>query len=93
MFRLIPPLCLVLALAMVIVGFGLWAVEPPEANVDLHRARAAGDEPYQEVLELQLHRQQRTRHWLLGCLFAGSGIFALLALVTMRGKQTGRQHD
>ena len=78
---------------MAIVGCGVWAVESPEANIDLHRARAAGDEPYQEVLALQLRRLQRNRQWLLGSLFTGSGIFALLALVTMRGNETGCRND
>jgi hypothetical protein len=90
MSRLLSPLCLILSLAMAIVGFGLWAVEPPEAEVDLHRARVSGDEAYQEVLEARLDRRQWTRNLLLGCLFAGSGLFAVMAFATMRGSETRR---
>jgi hypothetical protein len=91
MHRILPPLCLLVALAMVVVGFGLWAVEPPEASVELHRARVAGDEAYREVLEAELARQQRNRNWLLGCLFAGAALFAVAAFVTMRPAGGGRK--
>ena len=84
MHRILPPLCLLLALAMAVVGFALWAVDPPEANVELHRARASGDEQYREVLEAELRRRQWTRNLLLGCLFVGSGVFAVTAFVGMR---------
>ena len=84
MQRILPPLCLLLAAAMLVAGFGLWAVESPEAGVDLHRARVTGDEPYREVLEAKLQRRQQTRHWLLGGLFLGAGFFAVAGLLTMR---------
>ena len=88
MSRIIPPLCLLLALAMAIAGFALWTVGPPEDNIDLHRARVTGDEPYQEVLEAQLRHRQQNRKWLLGCLFAGSGLFVLLAFISMRNSES-----
>lgn len=92
MNRLLPPLCLLLALAMLVVGFGLLAVEPPEASVELHHARVTGDEQYQEVLEAQLRRRQRIRTALLVCLFGGSALFAVLGFVTMRPTgSTGKQ--
>ncbi|MBN1851616.1 MAG: hypothetical protein JW829_02800 [Pirellulales bacterium] len=91
MSRIVPPLCMLLALAMVIVGFGLWVVGPPEPNIDLHRARVTGDASYEEVLESQLCRRQQHRKWLLICLFAGSGLFTVLALISMRGAESGHE--
>ena len=82
--NLLPPICLLLALSMVIVAFALWAVEAPEASVELHQARAAGDEDYRDVLEAELKRRQLARSMLIGCLFAGSGVMTLAAFATMR---------
>lgn len=84
MDRVIPPLCLFLALAMLISGFALWANGPPEANVDLHRARINDDQEYRDLLEAQLYRRQVVRKTLIGCLFAGSAILAVAAFLTMR---------
>ena len=84
MRNLLPPLCLLLALAMVITAFAVWAVEPPAASVELHRARAAGDEDMRDVLEGKLKRQQFARQVLLGCLFAGSCVMTFAAFATMR---------
>ena len=70
MHPILPPICLLLAMAMAIVGFGLWILDPPEPNIDLHRARVTGDDAYQEVLESQLLDRQRNRKWLVRCLFA-----------------------
>ena len=38
MQQLMPPLCLVLSLALLVTGFALLAIDAPEPNVDLHRA-------------------------------------------------------
>ena len=84
MRNLLPPLCLLIALAMVITAFAVGAVEPPAASVELHRARAAGDEDVRDVLEGKLKRQKFARQVLLGCLFAGSGLMIFAAFATMR---------
>lgn len=79
MRQFISPLCLLLALAMLITGFAIWAVEPPQPNMDLHRARVTGDEAYTEVLEDQLAAQRWSRNALLVGLFGGSGLMVLIA--------------
>lgn len=84
MRNLLPPLCLLIALAMVITAFAVWAVEPPSAGVELHRARAAGDEDTRDVMEAGLKRRKLARNVLLGCLFTGSGVMTLAAFVSMR---------
>ena len=84
MQRLVGPLCLLLALAMVIVGFGLLAFGPPEPSAELPAARAAGDDQYADALEEEHDGQQRRRTVLLVCLFVGSVIFTVLAYTAMR---------
>ncbi len=93
MQRLLPPLCLLMALAMAVVGFGVWAVEAPQPSVELHRAGASGDEQYRDALEAQLRRQQLNRKILLACLFVGSGVFVAAAFLAMRPAEStgGRQ--
>ncbi len=83
MQQLISPLCLLLALAMLIAGFAIWAVEPPEASMELHRARVTGDEEYSEVLEVQLEEQRWSRKVLLFSLFGGSAVMVVMAFVMM----------
>ena len=84
MKSLVSPLCLLLALLMLFLGFALWAVEAPEAGTELHRARAAGDEDYEAALETQLRQRQFARTGLLVCLFGGSAALVVAAFVTMR---------
>jgi hypothetical protein len=84
MDRFVPPLCFLLALAMLISGFALWAVDAPEADVRLHRARLSGDPQLRDKLEADLRRHQRTRNVLLACLFVGSGVLTVTAFATMR---------
>lgn len=93
MQRLIPPLCLLLALAMAVAAFALWAVEAPEAGIELHRARVSGDEPYRQVLEAQLKRRRWARKALLGGLFVGSGLMIVAAFLTMRPAEGRRKRD
>ncbi len=87
MQKLVSPLCLLLALAMLIAGFAIWSVEGPQPGMTLHKARVSGDEAYTEVLEAQLERQQWTRTILLVGLFAGSGTMVFAAFLMM-GKPT-----
>ncbi len=89
MHRLIPPLCLLMALAMAVVGFGLWAVDAPEPPTELHRAAAEGDDQYRDALEAQLRREQLRRKLLLGCLFVGCGVFVVAAFLAMRPAESG----
>ena len=84
MHPFVAPLCLVLALAMVVAGFALWAVDAPQPTVELHRAAASGDDPYRDALEAQLRRRRLKRTVLLGCLFGGSAVMIVTALATMR---------
>jgi len=72
-----------LALALLIAGFAVWAVEPPQPNMELHRARVTGDEAYSEVLEAQLAGKRRSRWILLAGLFGGSGTMVLTAFFMM----------
>ena len=84
MSKVIPPSCLLLSLLMFIAGFALLAVEPPEAGIDLHRARVAGDEQSREVLEDQLQKDQHLRNFLIGTLFVTGVLSAFVAFVAMR---------
>lgn len=83
MTRFLSPLCLLLALAMLIAGFALWSVEGPQAGIELHRARVTGDEDYSEVLETKLQQRQAARTALLFCLFGGSAAMTLAAFATL----------
>ncbi|MBP89113.1 MAG: hypothetical protein CMJ64_20755 [Planctomycetaceae bacterium] len=84
MKSLISPLCLFLAILMLIFGFALASVEAPEEGIELHRARVAGDEEYEAVLEAQLQQRRFARTGLLVCLFGGSAAMTVAAFVTMR---------
>ena len=83
MRQLISPLCLLLALALLIAGFALWSVEAPRPNMELHRARVTGDEAYSDVLEDQLEHQRWARKALLIGLFGGSGTMIVTAFLMM----------
>ncbi len=86
----LPPICLLLALATLIAAFALWNVGPPEASVELHQARTVGDEQYSDLLEAQLARRQWAHNILVGCLFASSAGFTLAAFWTMRPREMAR---
>ncbi|MCA9263545.1 MAG: hypothetical protein KDA60_06830 [Planctomycetales bacterium] len=87
MSNILPPLFLVLALLLAILGFGLWAVGMPEPTVELHEARSTGDESHEEVLEAKLQRDIRNRRVLIGLLFGGSGLMAVSAFLSMSGAE------
>ena len=69
---------------MLVAGFAIWAVESPQADMDLHRARVSGDEALSDVLETQLAQRQLARKVLLGCLFGGSVLMTAVAFLSMR---------
>ncbi len=84
MQRIIPPLLLVLALALMIAGFAVLTTAAPETPIDLHRARMAGDEQLSDALEADLHRRQRNRKLLIGGLFGGAGLAIVAAFLAMQ---------
>ena len=84
MHQILPPFCLLLAIAMIVAGYCLWSIEPPQATVELHRAAATGDEQYREAAESQLRRRQRNRKILVGSLFVGGGLMVVIAFLSMR---------
>jgi hypothetical protein len=90
MNRFLPPLCLLLALAMLIAGFALWSVDAPETSSELSRARAQGDDQYGDVLQHQLRRRQLGRRVIITGLFAGCGLMTLLAFLAMGPDQPAR---
>jgi hypothetical protein len=77
MQQLLPPVCLVLSLALLVTGFALLAIDAPEPNVDLHRARVTRDEAYEEVLERDLTRRIWTRRILIGTLFVAAALLGV----------------
>lgn len=87
MARFLSPLCLLLALAMVIAGFALWSVDAPEAGIELHRARVVGDDDSTEAMEAKLAKRQTARKTLLVCLFGGSAAMTLAAFATLGRSQ------
>lgn len=84
-----PPLCLLLALAMAIVGFSMLAFGGPDASVALHQARASGDELSKTTLESDLAHRQTTRVVMIVSLLVGSGVMTLVAFGSMRGPAQG----
>ncbi len=81
----LPPVLLLLALAMVFAAFGVLAFGLPEESPDLVLARAAGDDQRVEVLEGQLYQQRLKRTVLVAGLFAGAGVAVWSAFGVMRG--------
>ena len=70
---------------MLIVAFSLIAGGGPEDSVQLHQARAQGDELYVDVLEEDLRGKQLQRYSLIACLMLGSGLMTMTAFRAMRG--------
>ncbi len=85
--QLLPPFCLLVALATLIAAFALLAVGSPEASVELHSAVSSGDDQKSEVLKDQLADQQWAHTLLVGCLFAASVASAVAAFCAMRPTQ------
>ena len=84
---LVPPLCLLLALALAVCGFAIWAREGPEAGTQLHAARASGDDNSRDALESHLEQKQFKRQILLGLLVTASVTMTVLGFASMRGPQ------
>ena len=81
--RLLSPICLILCLALLVMAFALLATDAPEPNVQLHGARARGDEAFEQVLERDLQRRIWFRRAVIGSLFAAaivSGVAGFRAL-------------
>jgi len=83
MQRFLAPLCLVLCLALLVTAFALLATDAPEPNVALHRARAMGDEAYEEVLQRDLTHRIWLRRGLIGALFVAAGAAAVGAFLSI----------
>lgn len=83
---LLSPACLLIALLMLIAGFAMVAVDPPTESVQLHAARASGDELTVDAWNQRLLSQIWFRRLLMAALFCGSILMALLSFMTMRGK-------
>lgn len=82
---ILPPFCLLLALGMAITGFSMIAFGGPEESVNLHAARASGDDLTTNTLEDELQRRQTSRMVMIGLLFAGSGAMTLVGFASMSG--------
>ena len=79
-----PPVCLLLAIAMAVVGFSMLAFGGPEASLDLHQARVSGDELAQSTLEADLEQRQTKRITMIVLLFVGSGAMTIVAFSSMK---------
>lgn len=84
MNRAIPPLCLVLAVLLLVAGFAILALDRPEPGIKLHEATAAGDEDRRDVLEAELERQRWKRNVLIGTVFGMAVVMAGTAFVAIR---------
>lgn len=82
--RIVPPLCLLLALMLLIAGFTVLATDRPQPSVELHRATAAADEEYRDLLELQLLRQRRNRTITIVATFGMAVVMAVTGFVSMK---------
>jgi hypothetical protein len=86
MHEIIPPLCFLLALALLVVGFSLLVIGFPEASVALHRARASGDDAFTETLEADLHKRRFTRGTLITLSFVGSVVVTVAGFRAMQNR-------
>lgn len=85
MQRYLSPICLVLCLALLVTAFALLAIDAPEPNVALHRARASGDRAMEEVLDRELTRRIWLRRGLIGAAFAAAVALAAGAFLAAGG--------
>ena len=88
---LFSPLCLLLAIAMAVVGFSMLAFGGPEASLSLHQARATGDELAETTLEADLDARQTQRVTMIVMLFVGSGVMTIVGFGSMQGSAANRK--
>ena len=81
---ILPPFCLLIALAMAITGFSMLAFGAPEAGVSLHEARASGDEQAESTLEADLASRKNQRVTMITLLLVGSGVMTVVAFGSMK---------
>lgn len=84
MSKLIPPLCLVLALLSLIAAFALVMTGAPEVGIELHQARVGDDDKYRLLLEEQLEDHRRQRQYLIAALMTSGVLFTAVAFLSMR---------
>ena len=84
MKEIFPPLCFLLAIALLIIGFTVSSVDPPAASMELHQARATGDEQATETLEADLKQRQLSRQVAIIGSLSGSVLMVVLGFKLMR---------
>ncbi len=84
MHKLLPPLCLLMALATAIAGFTLASLPRPQPTVALHEATLGQDDQHREVLENKLQKDRRLRTYLVAGLLTCTVVFTVAAFRTMR---------
>ncbi len=82
--RTVPPLCLLLALMLLIAGFAVLATDRPQPSVELHRATAAADDEYRDLLEHQLLQRRRNRTITILATFGMAVVMAATGFVSMK---------
>lgn len=85
-----PPICLLLSIAMAVVGFSMLAFGGPDVSVNLHEARAQGDELATTALEEDLETRQTKRIVMIVSLFVGSGLMTVVAFGAMQNAADNR---
>ncbi len=85
----LPPLCLVLALAQLIVAFTLLSVGEPEVDVEIHRARVESTEEHVAALEDRLARRQWGYRGLIAGLFVGAVATTVIGFRTIGPSRRG----
>ena len=68
---------------LVIVGFSLIAIDRPEASVQLHQARAEGDQAFTDVFEQDLKTRQKWRVATIVGAFAGGAAMTIVGFKAM----------
>ena len=85
MKSILPPICLLLALALAITGFAVIAFGSPEETVSLYQARADGDERATTTLEDDLQHRQTSQTLMIAGLFVSSAVMTVTAFTSMSG--------